>query len=486
MTFSLDFRAHSEVGLVRRNNQDSGYASPSMLMVADGMGGAAAGDLASTVAIREILKSDAHYEIDETAEVLAGAMSRANHTIADLVQADPALDGMGTTVCGGLFTGTEMGLIHLGDSRGYLLRGGVLHRLTHDHSWVQSLVDEGKITLDEAAVHPHRSLLLKVLNGQGVHEPDLDRVDLRLEDRLLFCSDGLCGFVPDEVIRQIMLQSTDLDEAMSQLVAAAHRGGGADNITVLLADVVPQDAALDAREPMVVGAALDGEVPEIEEHTLVGLVLDEADLTPEPHATDERVVDEPDRRVLSEAEAHRYAPKGGRRKPLLTALALVASIALVLGGGGYGAWQYSRTQYFVGEQDQQVAIFRGVPGEILGLQLSEVAEPSTVRVNDLPVFFQQQVRTTIPVTNLDAAHTTVAQLKTRADACIRKRAQATTQPTAPAGPASASNSPSATPGATLTAVSASPGPGLPSGSTSRAVTNSPSASASAPSDLEEC
>ncbi|MEL4505567.1 protein phosphatase 2C domain-containing protein [Luteococcus sp. H138] len=478
MTFSLDFRAHSEVGLVRRNNQDSGYASPTMLMVADGMGGAAAGDLASTVAIREILKSDAHYELDQTAEVLAGALSRANHSIADLVQADPALDGMGTTVCGALFTGTDLGMVHIGDSRGYLLRDGVLHRLTHDHSWVQSLVDEGKISLDEAAVHPHRSLLLKVLNGQGVHEPDLDRVELMPDDRLLFCSDGLCGFVPDEVIRQIMLQSTDLDDAMAQLVAAAHRGGGADNITVLLADVLPHSEALAALEPVIVGAALDGEVPEIEEHTLVGLVLDESDLTPEPHATGERVVEEPDRRVLSEAEATRYAPKGGRRGPLVTGLALVAGIALVLGGGGYGAWHYSRTQYFVGTQDEQVAIFRGVPGEILGVPLSEVAEPSTVRVGDLPVFFQQQVRTTIPVSNLDAAHTTVAQLRTRADACIRKRASANTQPSAPGGSASASGSPSGTPGPTLSADPATPGPGLPA--------PHPSASESAPSDLEEC
>ena len=141
MTFSLDTRAHSEVGLVRKNNQDSGYVSPTMILVADGMGGAAAGDLASTVAVREILRSDGHYTLDQTGEVLAGALARANHTLADLVQQDPSLDGMGTTVCGALFTGTELGLVHIGDSRGYLLRGGVLHRLTHDHSWVQSLVD---------------------------------------------------------------------------------------------------------------------------------------------------------------------------------------------------------------------------------------------------------------------------------------------------------------------------------------------------------
>lgn len=489
MTFSLDFRAHSEVGLVRRNNQDSGYASPTMLVVADGMGGAAAGDLASTVAIREILKADGQHPIDDTHEVLAGALSRANHTLADLVKADPALDGMGTTVSGALFTGTELGMLHIGDSRAYLLRGGVLHRLTHDHSWVQSLVDEGKVSLAEAAVHPHRSLLLKVLNGQPNHEPDLDQVELMLDDRLIFCSDGLCGFVPDATIRQIVVDTPDLDEAMAKLVAAAHRAGGADNITVLLADVVPHDAALDAREGVVVGAAVDGEIPELVEHTLTGIpVLGPEDIEPEPHATGERAVDDSEAPLLLDAEKSRYAPKGGRRSPLLTALVLTAAIALVLGGGGYGAWRYSRTQFFVGEQDEQVAIFRGLPGSVLGLQLGEVAEQSDVLVDDLPPYFQQKVRTTIPVAGLDAAHTTVTQLRTRAEACIAKRkASGGKAPTPAASPSVApAGSPTAaiTPGQTPLVGPSSSAP--PSGAVTTPSPSSSASTASEPGAMEEC
>ena len=177
----LRFVSHSEIGLVRKNNQDSGFASPTLLVVADGMGGAAAGDLASAVAIDTIKRivpdpqsgEDPPTAGEEMLEVLAGAIHKANDRIADLVASDYSLDGMGTTVTSAMFDGTALGVAHIGDSRAYLLRDGILERLTHDHSWVQSLVDEGKISLEEAAVHPHRSLLLKVLNGQAANDPDL-------------------------------------------------------------------------------------------------------------------------------------------------------------------------------------------------------------------------------------------------------------------------------------------------------------------------
>ncbi|GAA1394018.1 PP2C family protein-serine/threonine phosphatase [Luteococcus peritonei] len=475
MAFSLDIRAHSEVGLVRKNNQDSGYASPTMLLVADGMGGAAAGDLASTVAVREVMRADRAHRPQDTDEVLAGSLARANHTLADLVKQDPSLDGMGTTVCGALFTGEELGMVHIGDSRAYLLRDEVLHRLTHDHSWVQSLVDDGKISLAEAAVHPHRSLLLKVLNGQPSHEPDYSHVELQSSDRLLFCSDGLCGFVKDTAIRHIMVTAADLDTAMAELVAAAHAGGGADNITVLLADVVPQDAALDAREGVVVGAAVDGIVPETEEHTLVGLAAQSP--APEPVARQERVMAPG---VVDEAETTRYAPTAVRRRTLVKALALTTALVLLAGGALWGGWRWSRTQYFVGDQDDQVAIFRGIPGELLGISLHETAEITDVRVADLPAFFQQQVFSTIPAQDLDGAHSTVEQLRTRAEACIARRANRLPGPRVePSSLPSASASPSAshpglpigprpTVGASgLVGASASPTP-------SQAVTTSPS------------
>ena len=200
MTLALRYVAHSEVGLVRKNNQDSAYISPTMLIVADGMGGAAAGDLASAVAVRELRAADGEYSGEEMLDVLAGAIESASETISDLVESDPRLDGMGSTVCGVMFDGTRLGLANIGDSRAYRYRDGNLVRLTRDHSWVQTLVDDGRITEAEALEHTHRSLILRVINGQPQHVPDLELSPALAGDRLLICSDGLCGFVTDDVI----------------------------------------------------------------------------------------------------------------------------------------------------------------------------------------------------------------------------------------------------------------------------------------------
>jgi protein phosphatase len=202
MTLFLHPLAHSEIGLVRKNNQDSGYVSETMLLVADGMGGAAAGDLASAVAARELAKADK--ATGDPTDRLEDAMTRANDVLTDIITADPSLDGMGTTVCGGIFDGTTLWIAHIGDSRGYLYRDGTLTRITHDHSYVQSLIDDGKLDETEALTHPNRSLLLRVLNGQAYTEPEFSSVDLEAGDRVMFCSDGLCGLVPDEAIEALL------------------------------------------------------------------------------------------------------------------------------------------------------------------------------------------------------------------------------------------------------------------------------------------
>jgi serine/threonine protein phosphatase PrpC len=259
MALSLKIASHSETGLVRKNNQDSGYASPQLLVVADGMGGAAAGDLASAVAIDTIRRIDKPIAGEEMLEVLSGAIHKANDRIADLVETDLSLDGMGTTVTGALFDGTQIGLAHIGDSRAYLFRDGQLKQLTHDHSWVQSLVDEGKIDSGEAAVHPHRSLLLKVLNGQPANDPDLMMLPVSAGDRLLFCSDGLSGLVEDPVI-EALLQTPDPQEALDCLVQEARSEGGIDNITVIVADVVEGTDPVTT-PPVVLGAAAERAIP---------------------------------------------------------------------------------------------------------------------------------------------------------------------------------------------------------------------------------
>src|SRR6187551_1620192 len=251
MTLQLRYAAHSETGLIRKNNQDSGLASPHLLVVADGMGGAAAGDLASAVAIDTIRKIEGSTEGKQMLEVLAGAIDVANTKIAELVEADVSLEGMGTTLTGVIFDGVELGLAHIGDSRGYLYRDGQLERLTHDHTWVQSLVDDGKISESEAALHPHRSLLLKVLNGQTTNDPDLRIVPVKAGDRLMLCSDGVCGLINDDMI-EAALHLPDLNDAVKRLVVESLDEGGIDNITVIVADVV--EAGGDD-EVIVLGAA---------------------------------------------------------------------------------------------------------------------------------------------------------------------------------------------------------------------------------------
>ena len=248
MALELRVRAHSEVGLVRKENQDSGFVSPSMLMVADGMGGAAAGDLASRVAVDELRQADGRGSGEEMLDVLDDAARRANDRLAELIEEDPNLEGMGTTICGGLFDGRSLGVVHLGDSRGYLVRDGHTLRLTHDHSWVQSLIDEGRLDEGAAFSHPHRSLLLRVLNGQPYSRPDLLLVTLKDGDRLLFCTDGLCGIVDDPDIAA-SLNRADPQEALAGLIEAAHEAGGSDNITLVLADVVDPGGPTDATAP---------------------------------------------------------------------------------------------------------------------------------------------------------------------------------------------------------------------------------------------
>lgn len=478
MVFSLDIRGHSEIGLVRKNNQDSGFFSPNMLLVADGMGGAAAGDLASSVATQQISKIDARHDLSDAHAVLAGALGRANDAIADLIDTDPALDGMGTTVTAALFTGNELAMAHIGDSRAYVLRAGRLHRLTHDHSWVQSLVDEGRITEEDAAVHPHRSLLLRVLNGSAAHEPDLDVVELQLDDRLLFCSDGLCGFTTESEMARSMRDCT-LEASLARLVQLAHRGGGADNITVVLADVVPQSDELDARPATTIGAASDYRAPIQSDHTLTG--AEGIMLVPDPSAEAERVVNSPDEVPPVDEEVLRYAPRARSRRPVITTIALFSSVVLVAAAALWGAWRYTQTQFYVGEDAAHVAIYQGVPGNVFGKKLSHVTEAQATLVDDLPAYYRQQVRATIPVESLDAARTTVAELKTRADQCIRIRAQR--QSPTPTATASASPGGTTTPAPTR---SATPGLPAPTTTTPSAVVPTSSATAAPNPSEGEC
>lgn len=433
MALALRYLAHSEIGLVRKNNQDSAYVSPTMLMVADGMGGAAAGDLASAIAIRELRAADGAVAGEEMLDVVAGAIDRAGEVISELIESDPSLDGMGSTVCGAMFDGTQLGLANIGDSRAYLYRDHALTRLTRDHSWVQTLVDEGRITEAEALEHPHRSLILKVINGQPQHQPDLQLVDVKAGDRLLICSDGLCGMVTDQVIEAKM--GGEREQVLAALIGLAHHEGGQDNITIILADLV------------------EGEPEGMTEVLGAAAVLDpdsQADSTAEQAAV---VPDTEPRPDPASGELIRYSPVARRRASTWVKVVLAVTIPLLaLGGAGTLWYSYTQGQYYLGADEANLAIFQGVPEPVFNLPLSHVVVTDATRVVDLPPYYQERVRETMPAESLDAARETLDTLRLKALECIRQRSLPQTPtpsptPTASATPTStADRTPSPKPG----------------------------------------
>jgi serine/threonine protein phosphatase PrpC len=441
MPLALRYLAHSEIGLVRRNNQDSAYTSPTMLMVADGMGGAAAGDLASAIAIRELQEVDGQLSGEEMLTAIDTAISNAGKAISSLIDDDPALDGMGSTVCGFMFDGTQLGLANIGDSRAYRFRDGVLTRLTRDHSWVQTLVDEGRITEAEALEHPHRSLILRVINGSTQHLPDLELVDVQVGDRLLVCSDGLCGMVTDAVIAAEL--DGELPKVLESLIAVAHAEGGLDNITIILADVVEGEPS---GTPEVLGAAAAIDPDDVSENTVTLQAGQLAEVVPDPAA----------------GETARYAPTARHRvrTSLTVVLAILIPLALI-GGAGYGWFHYTQGLYYLGANAEKVAIYQGIPEPVFNLPLSKVIQDDETRVADLPGYFQEQVRAkALTAESLPAAQKILDTLRLKAQQCIEQRSgwhspspspSPTTSQTSsglPTGPAS--HSPTAKPGATPT------------------------------------
>jgi protein phosphatase len=243
MTPTVRSAAGSDIGRRRAVNQDSAYTSPRLLAVADGMGGHAHGEVASAVAISAIAEADAGLDGADLHAVnlldtLRAVMDTAARRLTDVADSDPSLRGTGTTLVAMLLDGTRVGVGHVGDSRAYLLRDGELHQLTHDHTLVQSLVDEGRITADEAVDHPRRSVLVRTLQEGTPAEPDLFSVDGRVGDRFLICSDGVTGVLTDDEIHDVLDGVPEPADAVDRIIGLANDGGGPDNITCVVADLV--------------------------------------------------------------------------------------------------------------------------------------------------------------------------------------------------------------------------------------------------------
>jgi protein phosphatase len=396
MTLALRYVARSDVGLIREGNEDSGYAGPFLLAVADGMGGHAAGEVASSVALATLATLEDDVPSTELLDALATAVNQANEAISDMVEKHPQLDGMGTTLTALLWSGRRLGLVHVGDSRAYLLRDGQFQQITHDHTFVQQLQDEGRITADEAAVHPQRSLLLRCLDGRSNPEPDLSVREVLTGDRYLVCSDGLSGVVSDAQLAEA-LAGGDLTTVADTLVELALRAGGPDNITCVVADVVDLSEPASSH-PVVVGAAAGKDKQG-------GSTTSEIDLS-----------------ALPVTQALRT---GGRRRLEGWWLrALIAGVVLVLIGVGWAGYAWSQAQYYVGAHNGQVAIYKGLHQHVLGKSLSHAVETSEVPLTDLPALDRDKVQDSIFASGLAEAHQVLSRLRVAAAGCRQERANA--------------------------------------------------------------
>jgi protein phosphatase len=425
MTLTLRYAAHSDRGLIRDGNQDSVYAGPRLLAVADGMGGMAAGDVASNIVIGAMEPLDQDVPGDALVDALRSAVGTANQQLRDTVDANPQLEGMGTTLTATLFSGTKLGMVHIGDSRAYLLRNGEFAQITKDDTYVQMLVDEGRISAEEASSHPQRSLLTRALDGRDI-DPEYSVRQVLPGDRYLICSDGLSGVVSAETIADTLREYTDPQQCVERLVQLALRGGGPDNITVIIADATDQDIV--EASPIVGGAAARDRGMATSADVSTPAARASALSAPRPPAPEEPADDEGDER-----------PK---RRPLRT-VATVAGLLVILGGAIFGGWSYTQRQYYVGATDDgRVAVFRGVQGQIAGLDLSAVHSTSPAELDDLTLAAQEQVKQGIPAKDEPDAQRRLAELTS--DDPLNPNLKPICQPTPTPTPTPVEASPSAT------------------------------------------
>lgn len=368
MTPALVYAARSHLGMVRQNNEDSAYAGPRLLALADGMGGHAAGEIASQFVVAALARLDEDDPGQDLTAALTRALVEGNKSIATHVDAHPETEGMGCTATALLFDGRRMGLIHVGDSRAYLLRDGSLSQITKDDTFVQSLVDRGELSPDEAHSHPRRSLILKALTGEPV-EPTVVIREARIGDRYLICSDGLSDPVSTETIAETLDTGT-ADGAAERLVQLALRSGGPDNITVVVADVL--DSPRDAPSvPVVVGAVSSedpGSVTAPDADTAAGRAAAFSRAQVAAQGKGPEVVSPGTNNNDDKVDA--APPRGSRWK---FALSVVGVLVLLAGIVGVSALLVN-SNYFVTEQDSQVVVKRGIPGEVFGIQLASVSQ----------------------------------------------------------------------------------------------------------------
>lgn len=406
--------AGSHIGKVRSNNQDSGYAGEHLFVVADGMGGHAGGDVASALTIQSIVHVDRTFDsASDAGEALRSALLEANRELAETVYEHPELAGMGTTVSGVVRVGDRLAIAHIGDSRIYRWRDGEVTQVTKDHTFVQRLVDSGRITADEAAVHPRRSVLMRVLGDVDL-TPDIDVevLDTRPGDRWVLCSDGLSGYVTEQRIGQLLVEYPDASAAVEALIDESLDHGAPDNVTVVIVGVDDSPSS-SVGGPAMVGSAAQpltyAAAARKRSVRLPSLLLHQLTTTTVP--ADEHFEPESEE-LMSQLIAQNERRKVRRRITWSVGIVLVAVLVIGALAAGY---QWTQTRYFVGVSDGRVAIFQGVQQGIGPFTLSSVYFRSDIDINDLAPFSRERVESTINANDLPEALSVIDRLQDELD-----------------------------------------------------------------------
>jgi protein phosphatase len=410
MVFEGSSAAISHTGKVRSNNQDSGYAGANLFAVADGMGGHAGGDVASSIAIQHLERLDQSFASTDDAQ--ASLQAAATTAAGDLIRAAkerPELAGLGTTVSAIIMIDDHAVIGHIGDSRIYLYRDDELTQITADHTFVQRLVDSGRITPEEARYHPRRSVLMRVLSDMD-NDPELDMFVMPTlpGDRWLLCSDGLSGVVDEAHILKAMRLGLPPGRTADNLLKQALDGGAPDNVTIVLVDVGGAHP-LSSGTPTVVGSAANPS----------GVLIPAARpgrtswLHPARQAANEPSHFEPAADYLEELIEEDRRRSRRRRIGWFVALLLVL---VALTGAAFAAYSWTQTRYFVGADEESVVVYQGVQQNIGPIVLSTAIEDTDILLADLPPYQRAAVERTINARSLADAMAIVERLRSGAEA----------------------------------------------------------------------
>ena len=403
--------AASDIGRVRSSNQDSGYSGVNLFFVADGMGGHAGGDIASALASQHLALADEPLENSAAAEQkLIDYIYQAKQKIDASVKEHPAITGMGTTLSAMMVTGTSVTIAHIGDSRVYLARDGVVKQITSDHTFVQRLVDTGRISEEEALIHPRRSVLMRVLGDiEQFPEVDIETYETKPGDRWMACTDGLSGVVPNQLMENILLNNMDVKEASELLIGEALEFGAPDNVTVVLVDVVDSKAEIDfspGRE--FVGSAANEVVIEKRQGSQILRLLNPMTLIDLLQKPEDPVSFAPESEELLEKILKKTKGRIRARR-----LRQIATYLLIVAAASYGlflSYEYTQTRYFVGINNGVVVIYQGIKEELGPLKFSSVYEVTDISIDSLTDFQREALERSISVDGPDEARQIISQL----------------------------------------------------------------------------